>query len=135
MIRETVLTGIRKASQRLNYTNSIPSIAFPCSGHKDTPLHPATLSEDEKLLICSTHPAKVCSEVTEWHKVWMGKRLLKDGSDKGEKMVMDHAIHVQWIFLGSHQYAHPSHIIPSPVLPNASMQKWGHIIESFIIIG
>ena len=97
-IRETVLTGIRKASQRLNYNNSIPSIAFPCSGHKDTPLHPATLSEDEKLLICSTHPAKVCSEVTEWHKIWIGKRLLKDGSDKGEKMVMDHAMHVQLIF-------------------------------------
>ena len=29
-IRETILTGIRKASQNLNYNNSIPDIAFPC---------------------------------------------------------------------------------------------------------
>ena len=84
MIRETVLTGIRKASQRLNYNNSIPSIAFPCSGHKDTPLHPALVSDDETFLICTTHPATVCSEMTEWHKVWMGKGLLKDENDEGE---------------------------------------------------
>ena len=82
-IRETVLTGIRKASQRLNYNNSLPTVAFPCSGHQDTPLHPATMSEDEKLLICSTHPATVCSEVTEWHKIWIGKRFLKEGNGKG----------------------------------------------------
>jgi hypothetical protein len=72
MIRETVLTGIRKASQRLNYNNSIPSIAFPCSGHKDTPLHPASVSDDETLLTCTTHPATVCSEMTEQHRLWLG---------------------------------------------------------------
>jgi hypothetical protein len=71
-IRETVLTGIRKASQRLNYNNSIPSIAFPCPGHKDTPLHPASVSDDETLLICTTHPATVCSEMTEQHRLWLG---------------------------------------------------------------
>ena len=71
-IREKVLTGIRKASQRLNYNNSIPSIAFPCSGHCDTPLHPAILSEDETLLVCSTHPATECSEVTEAYRLWLG---------------------------------------------------------------
>ena len=72
LIRETVLTGIRKASQRLNYNNSIPSIAFPCSGHEDTSLHPATMSDNEKLLTCTTHPATVCSEVTEQHRLWLG---------------------------------------------------------------
>ena len=72
MIRETVLTGIRKASQRLNYNNSIPSVAFPCSGHKDTALHPATVSENRKLLTCTTHPATVSSEVTDQHRLWLG---------------------------------------------------------------
>ena len=72
MIRETVLTGIRKASQRLNYNNSIPSVAFPCSGHKDTPLHPATPSDNGKLLTCTTHPATVCSEMTDQHRLWLG---------------------------------------------------------------
>ena len=71
-IREIVLTGIRKASQRLNYNNSIPSVAFPCSGHKDTPLHPATVSENGKLLTCTTHPATVSSEVTDQHQLWLG---------------------------------------------------------------
>ena len=71
-IRETVLTGIRKASQRLNYNNSIPSVAFPCSGHKDTPLHPATISDSGKMLTCTTHPATVCSEITEQHQLWFG---------------------------------------------------------------
>ena len=72
MICETVLTGIRKASQRLNYNNSIPSIAFPCSGHKDTPLHPATISDSGKMLTCTTHPATMCSEMTDQHRLWLG---------------------------------------------------------------
>ena len=71
-IRETILTGIRKASQRLNYNNSIPSVAFPCSGHKDTSLHPATISDSGKLLTCTTHPATVCSEITEQYQLWLG---------------------------------------------------------------
>ena len=72
MIRETVLTGIRKTSQRLNYNNSIPSVAFPCLGHEDTPLHPASISDDKTLLTCTTHPATVCSEMTEQHRLWLG---------------------------------------------------------------
>ena len=71
-IRETVLTGIRKASQRLNYHDSIPSIAFPCSGHKNMPFHPATISDNGKLLTCTTHPATVCSEMTKQHRLWLG---------------------------------------------------------------
>ena len=71
-IREIVLAGIRKASQRLNYNNSIPTIAFPCSGHKDTPLHPATISESGKLLTCTTHRGSVGSEITEQHRLWLG---------------------------------------------------------------
>ena len=71
-IHETVLTGIRKASQRLNYNNSLPTVAFPCSGHQDTPLHPATISENGKLLTCTTHRGSIGSEVTELHRLWFG---------------------------------------------------------------
>ena len=70
LIRETILTGIRKASQRLNYNNSITDIAFPCLKHGD--LHPATCSENE-FLIC-TSDRRVCSEMTEQHKLWLGQK-------------------------------------------------------------
>jgi hypothetical protein len=68
-IRETILTGIRKASQKLNYNNSIPEIAFPCTKHDN--LHPAIISEDEKHLIC-TSDCRVYMEMTEQHKLWLG---------------------------------------------------------------
>ncbi len=73
-IRETILAGIRKASQKLNYhdINSIPEIAFPCSNHGNTTaaLHPATISS-AGLLTCTTHP-RICSEMNEHHRVWLG---------------------------------------------------------------
>ena len=74
LIRETVLTGIRKASRRLNYNNSIPKIAFLClnAEHQDATLHAATISSSG-LLTCTTHPASVFSEMTEEHKIWFGK--------------------------------------------------------------
>ena len=65
-IRETILTGIRKASQKLNYNNSIPQIAFPCSKHKD--LHPAIISSTG-LLTCTANP-RVYSDMTEQHHIW-----------------------------------------------------------------
>ena len=68
-ICETILTGIRKASQKLNYNNSIPEIAFPCTKHDD--LHPAIVSENQRRLIC-THDCRVYSEMTEQHKLWLG---------------------------------------------------------------
>ena len=75
-IRETVLACIRKASQKLNYTNSIPSIAFPCSKHlvqsSNDDLHPATVSKSG-LLRCTTYPASVCNKLTEQHQLWLGK--------------------------------------------------------------
>ena len=77
IIRETILTGIRKASQKLNYDNSIPDIAFPCSKHQDTDLHPATISRSG-LLTCTTQPASVCNKLTESHKVWFGKETCED---------------------------------------------------------
>ena len=70
-IRETVLTGIRKASQKLNYNNSIPEIAFPCTKHDE--LHPAIISENQRRLIC-THDCRVYSEMTEQHKLWLGHK-------------------------------------------------------------
>ena len=71
VIRETVLTGIRKASQKLNYNNLIPEIAFPCTKHGD--LHPAIISENGRLLIC-TRDRRVYSELTEQHKLWLGHK-------------------------------------------------------------
>ena len=87
-IRETVLTGIRKASQRLNYNDSIPSIAFPCSGHEDTPLHPATISDSGKMLTCTTHPATVCSEITEQHRLWIGTSASSSCSKNTGKFIV-----------------------------------------------
>ena len=71
LIRETVLSGIRKASRTLNYTDSIPEAAFLCSEHEPTSLHAATVS-DFDLLTCTHDPANVCSEMTELHQIWLG---------------------------------------------------------------
>ena len=70
-VRETILTGIRKASQKLNYKNSIPEVAFPCSQHDN--LHPATISSTG-LLTC-TNDRRFCSEISEQHHLWFS---LKD---------------------------------------------------------
>ena len=69
VIRETILTGIRKASQKLNYNSSIPEIAFPCPKHDD--LHPAIISDNQRHLICTSN-RRVYTEVTEQHKLWLG---------------------------------------------------------------
>ena len=71
-IRETILTGIRRASQKLNYhdVNSIPEVAFPCTNHDNTALHPATISSTG-ILTCTTHP-RVCSEMNKHHQIWLG---------------------------------------------------------------
>jgi GTPase SAR1 family protein len=74
-IRETILTGIRKASQKLNYRNSIPEVAFPCLKHKD--IHPATISSTG-LLTC-TNDRRLCSEISEQHHLWFShKGIAKD---------------------------------------------------------
>ena len=65
-IRETILTGIRKASQRLNYNYSIPQVAFPCSKHEE--VHPAIISSTG-LLTC-TENSRVCCDMTEQHSIW-----------------------------------------------------------------
>ena len=78
-IRETILSGIRKASQKLNYNNSIPEVAFPCLKHLPDALHPATISSSG-VLTCTTHPASVYSDLTEQHQIWLGK---EDQDDKG----------------------------------------------------
>ena len=72
-IRETILTHIRKASHRLNYSNSIPEAAFLCSKHDETiPPHPARIS-NTGLLTCTTHPKSIFSDLTDQHKIWFGK--------------------------------------------------------------
>ena len=74
IIRETILSGIRKALRRLNYNTSIPETAFLCPKHQPT-LHPATISS-RGLLTCTTHPASVFSEMTEQHRIWLGKESI-----------------------------------------------------------
>ena len=71
-IRETILSMIQKTSHKLNYNNSIPAVAFPCSKHLPSDLHPATISSSG-LLTCTLHPASVCSDFTEQHRIWLGR--------------------------------------------------------------
>ena len=77
-IRETILSSIRKVSHKLNYNNSIPAIAFPCSKHLPNTLHAATISSTG-FLTCTVHPASVYSRLTEQHQIWLGE------ADKGTK--------------------------------------------------
>ena len=70
-IRETILSMIQKTSHKLNYNNSIPTIAFPCSKHLPSDLHPATISSSG-FLTCTLHPASVYSDLTEQHQIWGG---------------------------------------------------------------
>ena len=81
-IRETILIGIRKASRKLNYNNSIPEIAFVCSSHQAFSLHPATVA-DADLLTCTTHPGSVCCDMTEGHKLWLGKAAAASNGTTG----------------------------------------------------
>ena len=67
-IRETILTGIRKVSQKLNYKDSISEVAFPCLKHKG--IHPATISSTG-FLTCITN-SRLCSEMSEQHQLWLG---------------------------------------------------------------
>ena len=73
-VRETILSSIRKAHQKLNYHESNPKIAFPCTGHQTSAcdLHPAIVSSSG-LLKCTTHPKSVCNELTDQHHLWLGK--------------------------------------------------------------
>ena len=71
LICETILAGIRKASRRLNYKNSIPEAAFLCPKNHTDSLHPATISSFD-LLTCTVNPAKVSGEMTKQHKIWLG---------------------------------------------------------------
>ena len=68
MIRETILTGIRKVSQTLNYKDLVCDVAFPCLTHEG--LHPATVSS-MGLLTCTTN-SRFCSEMSEPHQLWLG---------------------------------------------------------------
>ena len=72
-IRETILAGIRKASRRLNYKDSIPVAAFLCPKNHTDSLHPATISSCD-LLTCTINPAKVSSGMKECHKLWLGTK-------------------------------------------------------------
>ena len=88
IIRETIFVGIRKASQKLNYKTWTPKIAFPCLKHRDTDLHPATISDSGKHLICTSYRATACCDVTDHHKLWLGRDA--EGSPmNGEEKLLD----------------------------------------------
>ena len=75
-IRETILTSIRKASHKLNYSNSIQEAAFLCSKHNAAAVpHPAIISHSTDVLTCTTHPQSVFSELTDKHRLWLGKAM------------------------------------------------------------
>ena len=71
-IRETILSMIQKSSHKLNYHNFIPTIAFPCSKHLPSDLHPAIISSSG-VLTCTLHPASVYNDLMEQHQTWLGE--------------------------------------------------------------
>ena len=68
-IRETILAGIRKASQRLNYDTPDTKFAFPCS----TCQYPATFSYSGLRLTCTDDPSHCC-KIPEGHCLWFGSK-------------------------------------------------------------
>ena len=67
IIRETILTGIRKASQRLNYDTPDTNFAFACP----TCQHPAIISSSGLRMTC-TNNRRHCSKMPEGHHLWFG---------------------------------------------------------------
>ena len=91
IIRETILTHIRRASHRLNYNNSIPVASFLCSQHDEsTSPHPATIS-DTGLLTCTTHPRSIFSELTDNHRLWLGEATHSSHSPSDKTYIIDSA--------------------------------------------
>ena len=84
-IRQTIIAGIWKASLKLNYNNSIPQEVFLCTQHAQSDLHPAMISSRRTFLTCTTHRAAACSNVTDLHKVWLG-RSVNDDADDGKSV-------------------------------------------------
>ena len=68
-IRETILSSIQKVSHRLNYSSSIPKVAFPCTKHLPDAIHPATISSTG-FLTCTIDP-EIYSRLTEQHRIWL----------------------------------------------------------------
>ena len=68
-IRETILAGIRKASQRLNYDTPNTKFAFPCS----TCHYPATFSFSGLRLTCTDDPSHCC-KIPDGHCLWFSSK-------------------------------------------------------------
>ena len=92
-IRETIMTGLRKASTTLHYSNSVPQYAFLCCEHLNSatsPLlccshllccqqsnpttnpHIAVVDGSHRLMTCTVNPAEIYTILTEEHLVWFG---------------------------------------------------------------
>ena len=68
-IRETILSSVRKVSHRLNYTDSIPKVAFPCTKHLPDAIHPAIISS-AGFLRCTIDPKVSSGLLKEHHRIW-----------------------------------------------------------------
>ena len=68
-IRETILAGIRKASQHLNYDTPDTKFAFPCS----TCQYPATFSCSGLRLTCTDDPLHCC-KIPKGHCLWFSSK-------------------------------------------------------------
>ena len=82
-IRETILAGLRKASNALHYNNSVPKDAFYCLEHsfsRSTTPHPSVVDSTCTLMTCTLNPVEVFNNLKEEHLVWFG-------STQGEYMV------------------------------------------------
>ena len=72
-IRETIRSGLRKASTTLNYNNSVPRDAFFCEEHTDsTSRHASVVGSDCTLMTCTVNPAQVYSNLSKLHLLWFG---------------------------------------------------------------
>ena len=90
-IRETIITGLRKASSALHYNNSVPKDAFFCLEHgtsvSATP-HASIVDSTHTLMTCTLNPAKFCSTLTEEHLVWF-----RSGDTPGEQFKVHVFLH------------------------------------------
>ena len=68
-VRDAMITGVEKAAANLHYTNCHPEIAFPCPCSQGE-LHPATVSDDKTLWLCSIDTCKF-GKLEEKQLMWI----------------------------------------------------------------
>ena len=69
-VRHTLVSAIKTATEKLNYTPDEPVVSFLCEEHISSSLHPATISEIGDELLCTEHLTHGGS-LTARHRVWL----------------------------------------------------------------